>query len=1297
MFAPVILNSGVTYVNHLSWTLTQPQNNYQRLESITTGILRDACSVLTAIHDGTLPTKLVEGINHYTTFRQLLTAVSILCGDSKDYSYVEVLQLFQENQSLCYPLFDIDAATRELMEIALEGVLSETIAPDLRRKNPESLPQMTRPSLTSLLQGAVVEERALDTKELVEKGKNVFGKLVETNQTVFNWELLAIGSVLEYLRNVLGAVDTEGLDSVTREQRVGRVLRMTRVALNFVLTFETVEPTCVGDVVMLMEVAVNMHDYLCDSLYTLMRILKDHVGNPVVQINMEAYIAARLFGSLFAAEETLASILEAVKSKQQVTLPCLHATALAFAFSRDVFARLRSGRTTVVDEKTYKNFSRIPAVLQVFSNSIDVLAVQSFVTLTLLILIPNGLFLDTLFALLLTAFVGVGYEEALEKQRLRGFERDEVDATYTHFNVDYEFTRVVPLYMAVHVFADSPCPDLQMYVKQNFTKVHLECLWTVIICQSPKVSINSDGNPPFGPLVSDPESITNLRVLLKQIVVNGYLSDANIQRLLEMRRDQYPLTAPSELVVFASRLWIHRIGYRTQLNNQDDPLALKEWDAFLAALERLIASPDEWGGEECVSYEVMCLLLFIYHNLSNIARVEYMRKLFALVRSVPQTITTSGVVGLTRVFLILDYTIRHYSDFSSDLLDELKNTLLARSFEEHGSLQHDTCIIPAFIEKLNYSDALFSITVGTRHRKVPDNGYIRFYGFTRFERYEDCLVDLRLAMHYPLGAVVMLWGTDEYKQTYDKLLELLADCTVRPPKDPALQTATFMLGEYYFNSLWTIMCLLPPPQPFIDRFKTDTALFKTTPVGNLLLHNVNWLTNFCYIGKKQDSKFYDQVDVNSIRMQHHLEALVGVLQRLSEGGAADYTRRDAVVEAIVQFLTCASLTTDYLDVYRMELQLRRGNDARAVAKETLTQTAEERRAFEKGIEEMRRAERQHKQEKEEQRKREKKELQAVQKAEQKLGYKTIFGKLRKKDKGAARSDKTVDFLETCLQQCDNRRKRKLLKNREKWDEPVDAPARLVSAMQALVFKKPAAFFDLIGKLRSGYREALTTQQLVGILRLDRGIIVDMARGKDVAWKTSGLLSVLFDGISDATLATYATEMVLTPETVEFVAHRWGQKLYLWEDEFYHPLQHVLDAAVSCPLRPENRAYYVTVASVQKIIKSLITVATLVSIQAKAVHQFEQTALMSALLQIIPDRGFRYTHQRAVELAQSMGTEANAPLLIAQSTLCRGDMFLRYVLGREGVQNGTDACVLECLDGMERAVRAVREAKGQLGY
>ena len=69
-----------------------------------------------------------------------------------------------------------------------------------------------------------------------------------------------------------------------------------------------------------------------------------------------------------------------------------------------------------------------------------------------------------------------------------------------------------------------------------------------------------------------------------------------------------------------------------------------------------------------------------------------MCKHFVLVQNDPNIIITHGVVGLTDVFVMLDYAIRNYADFS-DVVDELKNTLLARSFEERSSFQHDTCIV----------------------------------------------------------------------------------------------------------------------------------------------------------------------------------------------------------------------------------------------------------------------------------------------------------------------------------------------------------------------------------------------------------------------------------------------------------------------------------------------------------------------------------------------------------------------------------------------------------------------------
>lgn len=103
----------------------------------------------------------------------------------------------------------------------------------------------------------------------------------------------------------------------------------------------------------------------------------------------------------------------------------------------------------------------------------------------------------------------------------------------------------------------------------------------------------------------------------------------------------------------------------------------------------------------------------------------------------------------------------------------------------------------------------------------------------------------------------------------------------------------------------------------------------------------------------------------------------------------------------------------------------------------------------------------------------------------------------------------------------------------------------------------------------------------------------MTRGKYVAWKTTRLLFVLFDWI-DETIATSVTERFLTPGTAEFVRGAYGRSSFSWEDEFYHALKHVLDTDVgfNCEWRI---AYNATVASVHKIIKSLDTIMTLVSI------------------------------------------------------------------------------------------------------
>ena len=89
----------------------------------------------------------------------------------------------------------------------------------------------------------------------------------------------------------------------------------------------------------------------------------------------------------------------------------------------------------------------------------------------------------------------------------------------------------------------------------------------------------------------------------------------------------------------------------------------------------------------------------------------------------------------------------------------------------------------------------------------------------------------------------MLQLTNEYKQTFEKFLELLADCTTnrRTPRCRQRRSCSAIA----LNSLWSSSA--STPQTFLADLATDTALFEMTLVGNIM-HNVNWIANFCYIG-----------------------------------------------------------------------------------------------------------------------------------------------------------------------------------------------------------------------------------------------------------------------------------------------------------------------------------------------------------------------------------------------------------------------------------------------------------------
>ena len=95
-------------------------------------------------------------------------------------------------------------------------------------------------------------------------------------------------------------------------------------------------------------------------------------------------------------------------------------------------------------------------------------------------------------------------------------------------------------------------------------------------------------------------------------------------------------------------------------------------------------------------------------------------------------------------------------------------------------------------------------------------------------------------------------------------------------------------------------------------------------------------------------------------MQHHQDVLIGVMQQLSDCGAMYYPLRDSF-EAIVLFLTYASLTMGCLEVYRIERQSLWTINVNVIVSEKLLQTTAEGCSLEKGVEVMHCAELQHKQ------------------------------------------------------------------------------------------------------------------------------------------------------------------------------------------------------------------------------------------------------------------------------------------------------------------------------------------------
>ena len=115
-------------------------------------------------------------------------------------------------------------------------------------------------------------------------------------------------------------------------------------------------------------------------------------------------------------------------------------------------------------------------------------------------------------------------------------------------------------------------------------------------------------------------------------------------------------------------------------------------------------------------------------------------------------------------------------------------------------------------------------------------------------------------------------------------------------------------------------------------------------------------------------------------------------------------------------------------------------------------SSDEKQAFEKCSDETRRGERQHRQKRKNGGSATRRSSLLSRRQCRSSDTRNLLKAAEGQGSDAHRQDGRVHRV--FLQQCDNNRKRKLLKNHEMRDEPVDAPARLPSAMQSSVSRSP---------------------------------------------------------------------------------------------------------------------------------------------------------------------------------------------------------------------------------------------------
>ena len=263
------------------------------------------------------------------------------------------------------------------------------------------------------------------TNDGLEEEFDLFRTATKEANTIFNYEEFGITTLFTYLRiPIQRLVARLNANSTNVQADISRVLHQFESVLVFLMkTFPKFEPSCVGAVARVLVDLTELHDYFakvdvhshCEDLvsliYSLTEVIGENIGNVTVQTNMQAYCASRMFTTLLPSGFSLAQFLNTIHSKDVLVMPCLYPMAVALSFSREIFQKISTNKPFVVDESSYRNVSTTPLKLRVFNVEFDALIIQPTSVLAMVILSPDGSFLDNVFALLVLSLISVGFQE----------------------------------------------------------------------------------------------------------------------------------------------------------------------------------------------------------------------------------------------------------------------------------------------------------------------------------------------------------------------------------------------------------------------------------------------------------------------------------------------------------------------------------------------------------------------------------------------------------------------------------------------------------------------------------------------------------------------------------------------------------------------------------------------------------------------------------------------------------------------------------------------------------------------